>query len=706
MKQGIEINIRYKARHSMFSSHRWILVLSALLACIITIGVSGFAGTATTTTLASSLNPSTYGQDVTFTATVAPVPDGGTVVFKDGAVSIASIAVNTTTGKASFTTNSLFVGTHVITAEYSGTATYDSSTSNTVNQVVKRASKVVVFCADTPLIVNTTATGTVTVTGIPDAGSAPPTGKVHLSHTGNGTLSPSTYTLQESDGGQFEFTYTPADGDNSPHVITASYDGDSNYGPGDDTFDQAIVKRAVDMQFTLMPSTAYVGQDVTITVHVEDDTTEGGASVPTSDVILMVDDGSGMFDHSGGVYTLDGNGDCTAVYTPGPLFDDGTNDYTNPIKTITATYAGSSVYTGKSALQQLTVELRPTETTVRCVDEDDNEDAMLVNETGTCTVTVKDASGIPIPSGWPDGPVGNVKITSSLETGGRGNIFPAEITYPAVAPSGGESEISFDYGCTSLDRDADYDTIGGIYTAVGGIYEDSAGGYAQAIYRRPTETSITLTATDDGYDAEVTVVEQSGLAGAATAPFGDILVKTDDDGDGVLEETTKCSANFYNVIPCSFSGSTDAIIVNVGVFYEPDDGVHLKSAGSDYVTREDAPNLPSGGSAGSMPPDGAINIDAITLGLNSGVLAANTLALIFDAAALVADATPDPVVGVGVGIIVVAVTGVTIPTSDIAANIIGVARIALQTYTLIATTDLDGDGLPGVIELVTPSSGS
>ena len=391
--------------------------------------------------------------------------------------------------------------------------------------------------------------------------------------------------------------------------------------------------------------------------HVEDDTTEGGASVPTSDVILMVDDGSGMFDHSGGVYTLDGNGDCTAVYTPGPLFDDGTNDYTNPIKTITATYAGSSVYTGKSALQQLTVELRPTETTVRCVDEDDNEDAMLVNETGTCTVTVKDASGIPIPSGWPDGPVGNVKITSSLETGGRGNIFPAEITYPAVAPSGGESEISFDYGCTSLDRDADYDTIGGIYTAVGGIYEDSAGGYAQAIYRRPTETSITLTATDDGYDAEVTVVEQSGLAGAATAPFGDILVKTDDDGDGVLEETTKCSANFYNVIPCSFSGSTDAIIVNVGVFYEPDDGVHLKSAGSDYVTREDAPNLPSGGGAGSMPPDGAINIDAITLGLNSGVLAANTLALIFDAAALVADATPDPVVGVGVGIIVVAVTG-------------------------------------------------
>ena len=37
--------------------------------------------TATTTTVASSGSPSTYGDDVTFTATVAPVPTGGTVQF-------------------------------------------------------------------------------------------------------------------------------------------------------------------------------------------------------------------------------------------------------------------------------------------------------------------------------------------------------------------------------------------------------------------------------------------------------------------------------------------------------------------------------------------------------------------------------------------------------------------------------------------------
>jgi hypothetical protein len=672
------------------------LILGLIL--YVSIGLVGFAGTATSTILGSSPNPSAYGQDVTFMATVSPIPNGGTVTFKEGASTLGTDLVDTA-GQATLTINYLALGNRTITAEYSGTGTYDASTSNSLTQVVKRASIVTVFCADTPLIVNTTATGTVTITGLPEGGPIP-TGRVNLSHTGNGTLSPGHWILVTGDAGQFEFTYTPDDADGSPHMITASYVGDSEYVAGSDTFNQEIVKRAVDIQLSCSPVTAYVGQPVTITVNVEDDTTEGTApDLNGMTVTLSTTSSTGWFGSGapGATYdaTLNSSGTCTVSYRPG-AGEAGTT-------TITATYVESSVYASKSSTQQLTVELRPTETTVDCVDEDGDHEAMLVSETGTCTVTVKDASGVAIPSDWPDGPVGLVKITSSLETAGDGNIFPAEVTYPSVTPSGDKSELSFNYGCTSLVNDADYDTIGGIYTAVGGIYEDSAGGYAQPIYRRPTETTVTLTVTDTGYDAEVTVNEQSGLPGTVSAPYGDIIVKTADD-DGNLVETEKCSNNFYNVIPCSFSGDTDEIIVNVAAFYEPDDEVHLKSAGSNYVTREDAPNLPSGGSAGSMPPDGAINIDAITLGLNSGVLAASTLALIFDAAALVADATPDPVVGVGVGIIVVAVTGVTIPTSDIIATIIGAARIALQTYTLIATTDLDGDGLPGIIELVTHTS--
>ena len=96
---------------------------------------------ATTTTLTSSNNPSIYGQNVTFTATVTSTTPGtidGTVTFKDGATTIGTD--NTiVAGVATFTTNSLVVGTHPITAVYSGNGTYATSTSAVLNQVVNKA---------------------------------------------------------------------------------------------------------------------------------------------------------------------------------------------------------------------------------------------------------------------------------------------------------------------------------------------------------------------------------------------------------------------------------------------------------------------------------------------------------------------------------------------------------------------------------------
>jgi len=94
----------------------------------------------TTTTLASSANPQTHGKPVTFTATVTGAFGGatsGTVKFKDGATVIGSGTVNTTTHKATFTTSTLSVGTHHITAAYAGSASYNASTSAVLNQVVK-----------------------------------------------------------------------------------------------------------------------------------------------------------------------------------------------------------------------------------------------------------------------------------------------------------------------------------------------------------------------------------------------------------------------------------------------------------------------------------------------------------------------------------------------------------------------------------------
>ena len=98
--------------------------------------------TSTTTTLSSSLNPSSYGQAVMFTAVVtssagAP-PDGETVTFKQGSKILGTGALSG--GSAAFTISTLTTGgTDSIKAVYAGDSNYASSTSNTVSQVVDPA---------------------------------------------------------------------------------------------------------------------------------------------------------------------------------------------------------------------------------------------------------------------------------------------------------------------------------------------------------------------------------------------------------------------------------------------------------------------------------------------------------------------------------------------------------------------------------------
>lgn len=92
----------------------------------------------TTTTLVSSLNPSTHGTAVTFTATVKPVTSGvptGTVTFKNGSTVLATVTLSS--GKAVYTTSTLSVGSHSITAAYNGSAGYNPSTSAVLTQTVK-----------------------------------------------------------------------------------------------------------------------------------------------------------------------------------------------------------------------------------------------------------------------------------------------------------------------------------------------------------------------------------------------------------------------------------------------------------------------------------------------------------------------------------------------------------------------------------------
>jgi len=96
---------------------------------------------ATTTMVISSLNPSTFGQTVTFTATVgssagAP-PNGEVIAFKNGATALGAGILSG--GTTSYSTSSLNAGLRSITASYAGDLTLASS-SGSVTQTINSAS--------------------------------------------------------------------------------------------------------------------------------------------------------------------------------------------------------------------------------------------------------------------------------------------------------------------------------------------------------------------------------------------------------------------------------------------------------------------------------------------------------------------------------------------------------------------------------------
>jgi hypothetical protein len=89
---------------------------------------------ATTISLSSSLNPSSFGQPVTFSAQVTGSSPTGAVTFLDGSTAIGTVTLAGAT--TAFTTSSLATGTHSITAKYGGDGNNASSVSAVLVQTV------------------------------------------------------------------------------------------------------------------------------------------------------------------------------------------------------------------------------------------------------------------------------------------------------------------------------------------------------------------------------------------------------------------------------------------------------------------------------------------------------------------------------------------------------------------------------------------
>jgi len=631
-------------------------------------------------TLSTVPDPSVSGQPVTLTADVETVLPGGgsptgTVTFTVGATFLGSAGLVSTGANASqaeITTSLLPAGTQTITAQYGGDADYNGDSDTEDHTTTKRTTTTTVFGSSTPLVVGDTVTCTVTVTGTPPGEAPMPTGTVTVgvSPTGQGSPVSWSHPLVAADAGQFTFTYTPSSAATTTHTFTATYPGDITYDESTGDFAQAIIKRAADVLLACNPTTAYIFQDVACLVHVEDDTTAGMPAIPTGTVTLSDGGKNGIFTVGGmpavdDTWLLDGAGDCTVTYTPA-AWDAGTT-------TITATYNGSSAHSGKSTTQLLTVDLRPTQTQVL-----GSSPTLLVNQLHTGgTVDVTDIAGV----GTSTPPVGTLSYSSSLPVG-----------YATISPTTGLAPSdTFAYRCHGLDAAAGFDTIRADYTANDGIHANSAGAFGQGVQRRPTETTLSgCASTPTGCTCTATVTEKAGIPGDAVPIAGNL--------EALSPDTT-----FSGAAPSWFvTTTTDAFIGIVSVSFEPTNKVHLASTALANVNRSDEfpdedpdPNEGSGADCDDGCGSGGRNVDEIIKGINIAEVTLTAVQMGLETFATVLDVIPDVIVGGGVFVI----SGVTIPISDIVAAVISGAGIAIDIAITAMTTDIDGDGIPDVVEL-------
>jgi hypothetical protein len=218
---------------------------------------SGSTKTATATGVTSSLNPSTVGANVTFTATVSPSGATGTVTFYDGATSIGSGTLSG--GKVTLSTSTLARGSHSITATYGGDASFSASTSAVLTQTVNGAStSTALISSQNPSNVGQSVTFTATVT----SGSGTPTGTVTFK---DGSSTIGTGNLNAS-GVATMATTTLAGG---THSITAVYGGDATLnGSTSSVLTQTVNKSTSSTVVTSSLNPSKRGQTVTFTATV------------------------------------------------------------------------------------------------------------------------------------------------------------------------------------------------------------------------------------------------------------------------------------------------------------------------------------------------------------------------------------------------------------------------------------------------------
>ncbi|SEF64823.1 parallel beta-helix repeat (two copies) [Bryocella elongata] len=222
-------------------------------------------GAQTTTKLSSTPNPSAFGQPISLTVSVtspqSTAAPTGTITIMDGSTVLGSGTL-TPTGTYAFTTSALTVGSHSLTAIYSGSSNDNASTSNIDVQIVGAGATVTALTA-TPNPANQGQAVVLTATVIPQVSGVPPPGGTVVFADQFGTLGSMPLA-----GGTANLSLSSLA--LGTHNIVASYGGASGYAASNSNTVAEVIQPydfavAVSSTSVSIPSGDYHPLTVTLT---------------------------------------------------------------------------------------------------------------------------------------------------------------------------------------------------------------------------------------------------------------------------------------------------------------------------------------------------------------------------------------------------------------------------------------------------------
>ena len=544
-------------------------------------------------TLTAAPNPSTKGQSVALTATLAPgtgTPTG-TITFKDGATPLGD-PVSVAQRNASLSITSLSEGEHAISATYSGDTNFAPSTSNVVYQTVAApATKTSLTSSPNPSTPGGDAVVfTATVSTIQSSGS--PSGTVAFKE-GASVLQ----TVPLTNGQAVLRTSSLSLG---THEVLAVYSGDNTFlGSTSPVVDQVVVF-ATKTNITSGLNPSVLGQGVTLTAKVS---TAYGDTVPTGTVGFV--DGATLI---GGPLPLT-NGQVSIV----------TDKLAAGAHSIVAVFTGDTGFANSQsqALQQAV--LAPTATSLKS-----SPNPSDIGQAVTLTATVASASGTPTGTiTFRDG--GNALGSPVLLTNGNATLRVTTLT-------AGSHAISAVYNGDST-------------------YAGSAFGVTQVV-KAVSTTSLTSSPNSSSFGEAVTLL--ASVAGPGGTPTGTVtfLDGLNTLGTGVLSggkttlTTTSLAVGNHSLTAAYggdavFSGSTSPAAAQAVKPASP----KFTGLTPSQTIIAGASSIPLSGklSAGALYPSGNVSISINGASTIAALASGGTFSAAFDTHAIPASTTPYPI---------------------------------------------------------------